>query len=216
MSSQGNHSTAREIELEHGFLRVPFEMLNKEFRSSQKSLEKDLSVLEKAVKEMMQKATKQNVSAQDQVNFLDKVVTKLRGVKRKLDETDVAESSQLDVCKQRMDHLREYPIITGAVSRRKSTSNITEDQYQTLNNWRRIRVNRVIVDFLLRFGHYQTALALSESEHIKHLVDVEVFTQTKQVIEGLKNRDGTEALKWCTENRSRLRKVNVGFIYNLE
>ncbi len=194
-------------------MKVPLELINKEFRSSQKSVEKDIAVLEKAVKEMIQKTTKQNVSGQDQCNFLDKVVTKLRGVKRKLEDTDVLETNLLNNCKERMDHLNEYPTVSGAISRRKTISNISDGQYQILTNWRRTGVNRVITDFLLRFGYYETALAFSESEKIKHLVNIEVFTQVKHVIEGLEKHDCTEALKWCAENRSKLRKISVCFKY---
>nr|CAG4708833.1 unnamed protein product [Naegleria fowleri] len=208
-SSGLKHSTLKELEMEFSLLRVPLEMANREFRSSQKSVEKDLGILEKAVREMIQKATKQNVSAQDQSIFLDKVVTKLRGVKRKLEETDVLETNYLNNCRERLDHLEQYPVITGAVSRRKSISNITEHEYQLLTGWRRTRVNRVVVDYLLRFGHYETALALSEREHIKHLVDIEVFSRVKHVIESLMKKECSEALKWCSENRSRLRKISV-------
>ena len=208
-NGSSKHSTIKELELEYGFLRVPFELFNKEFRSSQKSVEKDLSVLEKAVREMMQKATKQNVSPQDQSLFLDKVVTKLRGVKRKLEETDVSELNCLHTCKERLEHLDQYPIVTGSISRRKTISNITDHDYQSLSNWRKTRVNRVIVDYLLRFGKYETAMALSESQNIKNLIDIEVFIQMKSVIEGLTKRNCTEALKWCADNRSRLRKISV-------
>ncbi|KAL9645540.1 hypothetical protein ABK040_000604 [Willaertia magna] len=208
-------STKKEIELEKAFLKVPFEQLNKEFRSSQKSVEKDLSVIEKAVKEIAQKVTKQKVSLEDQCKYLDKVVNKLRGVKRKLEETDVSESVQLNICKLRIDHLSEYPIIQGAVSRRKSHANITEEEYVILKKWRKIRVNRVIVDYLLRFGYFQTAIELAEHENIKEFVDIQLFTQSKQVIEGLENKDCTEALKWCSDNKSRLKKINSSFEFNI-
>ncbi|EFC43535.1 predicted protein [Naegleria gruberi] len=215
MSSSLSHSTSKELESEHDLLQVPFEMLNFEFRSSQKSVEKDLSILEKAMKEMLQKASKQNLSIQDQTNFLDKVVTKLRGVKRKLEETNIEETQLLNTCKDRIDHLNEYPLIDGAISRRKSTSNIDDNQYRTLSNWRRVRVSRVLVDYLLRFGHYETALALADSEKIKHLVNTQVFIQIRGIIEGLKNNDCGPALKWCSENRSRLRKISSNIEFDL-
>ncbi len=71
-------------ELEYPFLKVPFERLNNTFRASQKLVEKDLSVIEKAVKEMNKKATKSKVSQDDACKYLDKVVSRLVGVKRKV------------------------------------------------------------------------------------------------------------------------------------
>ena len=84
MSTLLTPQTQSVRELEHPFLKVPFECLTKKFRSSQKSVEKDLSVLEKAVKEMNKKAQKSKVSQEDACKYIDKVATKLVGVKRKV------------------------------------------------------------------------------------------------------------------------------------
>jgi macrophage erythroblast attacher len=67
-------------DLEHPLLKVPYEQLNLSFRNSQKSVEKDLSVVQKAVKEL----GKKKVGSKEAGEYLGKVVNKLRGVKRKV------------------------------------------------------------------------------------------------------------------------------------
>lgn len=67
-------------DLEHPLLKVPLEQLNLTFRNSQKSVEKDLSVVQKAVKEL----GKKKVGSKEASEYLGKVVNKLLGVKRKV------------------------------------------------------------------------------------------------------------------------------------
>jgi hypothetical protein len=73
------HGSVRD--LEHPLIKVPYEQLNLTFRNSQKSVEKDLSVVQKAVKEL---GKKKNVGHKEAGEYLGKVVQKLRGVKRKV------------------------------------------------------------------------------------------------------------------------------------
>jgi hypothetical protein len=61
--------------LEAALLKVTFEQVNKEFRNTQKSIEKDLLILEKVVKD-----PKPSVS-------LEKIENKIKAMKRKLSES---------------------------------------------------------------------------------------------------------------------------------
>lgn len=42
------------------------------------------------------------------------------------------------------------------------------------------------------------------------MVDVSLFTQSEKVEEALRNHSCKECLQWCSENRSSLKKQNVG------
>lgn len=42
------------------------------------------------------------------------------------------------------------------------------------------------------------------------MVDVLLFTQSEKVEEALRNHSCKECLQWCSENRSSLKKQNVG------
>lgn len=45
--------------------------------------------------------------------------------------------------------------------------------------------------------------------HVQELVDVDIFLDARKVVEALRNRDCSEALMWCTENKSKLKKSKV-------
>lgn len=45
--------------------------------------------------------------------------------------------------------------------------------------------------------------------HMQELVDVDIFLDARKVVEALRNRDCSEALMWCTENKSKLKKSKV-------
>ena len=44
---------------------------------------------------------------------------------------------------------------------------------------------------------------------LQELVDIDIFLEARKVIEALRNKDCTEALAWCSENKSRLKKSKV-------
>ncbi len=189
-------------ELEYPFLKVPFEHLNNTFRASQKLVEKDLSVIEKAVKEMNKKATKSKVSQDDACKYLDKVVSRLVGVKRKvrvlfrsvcvfvrlcslcclnegnkrifltthkcihsficvrlqLEETDVEQEKQLNTCRARMEHLDPSNNSNSSHGSNSGSSGDVE--------WNKIRLNRILVDYMLRNQYYGSASELANVTQI--------------------------------------------------
>jgi macrophage erythroblast attacher len=77
--------------------------------------------------------------------------------------------------------------------------------------WSRTRLDRLLVDYLLRNGYKDSALALAKEKGIEDLVDVETFVQMSRIRESLLNRRVTEALTWCQENKKELRKMEVCF-----
>lgn len=44
---------------------------------------------------------------------------------------------------------------------------------------------------------------------LQDLVDTDIFLDAKKVIQSLRNKDCSEALAWCAENRSKLKKAKV-------
>ena len=40
-------------------------------------------------------------------------------------------------------------------------------------------------------------------------MDIDIFFEARKVIEALRNWDCTEALAWCAENKSKLKKSKV-------
>ena len=75
--------------------------------------------------------------------------------------------------------------------------------------WSRTRLDRLLVDYLLRYGYKESATALAKEKNIQDLVDVETFIQMSKIRENLRNGRVTEALVWCNENKKELRKLEV-------
>jgi macrophage erythroblast attacher len=65
---------------ELSFVKAPYEQLNKTFRASQKSVEKDFAIIEKVLKD----SSKKNLSQEDGIKLFDKISNKLKSLKRKV------------------------------------------------------------------------------------------------------------------------------------
>lgn len=75
--------------------------------------------------------------------------------------------------------------------------------------WSRTRLDRLLVDYLLRNGYKESAGALAREKGIEELVDVETFVQMNRVRESLLSGRVVEALAWCNENKKELRRMEV-------
>ncbi len=82
------------------------------------------------------------------------------------------------------------------------------------------QLDRLLVDYMLRNGMPQTATEMATSKGItveksiayyKDLVDIDVFRLCRSIEEGLLRGQTTECLAWCSENRSALKKMDVGY-----
>lgn len=81
--------------------------------------------------------------------------------------------------------------------------------------WEKTRLDRVLVDYMLRSGMYESAERLAMSEGLETYVDAAVFAGARSVIDGLRRRDCSEALRWCGENRKRLSKLHSTLEFQL-
>ncbi|KAF7132408.1 hypothetical protein RHSIM_Rhsim09G0155700 [Rhododendron simsii] len=172
---------AESLKLEHQFLRVPFENYKKTIRANHRVVEKEVSDVVSGVSDA---ADNGELSA---VEHLNSLVSRLQGLKRKLEEGSRTEHLQAQRCRARLDHLESADV-------------------DNLSEWSDMRLKRILVDYMLRMSYYDTALKLAESSNILDLVDIDVFNEAKKVIDALQNKEVAPALAWCTDNKSRLKK----------
>ncbi|KAF5203283.1 E3 ubiquitin-protein transferase maea [Thalictrum thalictroides] len=191
-SARINH-LAESLKLEHQFLRVPFEHFKKSMRSNHRIAEKEMSTVISSVSEA---ANRDNMSQEEAVNHLTSLVSRLQGLKRKLEEGSKSENLQAQRCRARLDHLDAA-------------------EAENLSEWNNTRLKRILVDYLLRLSYYDTAVKLAECSNIEDLVDIEVFHEAKKVIDALHNKEVAPALAWCAENKSRLKKSKSKFEFQL-
>lgn len=82
--------------------------------------------------------------------------------------------------------------------------------------WAQVRLERQIVDTLLRRGFVGSAESLAQSRNLDGLVDVEIqlFDELRSVETALSRGSAVEALAWCKDNGSTLKKAKVRFRAN--
>ncbi|KAH7537330.1 hypothetical protein FEM48_Zijuj03G0081100 [Ziziphus jujuba var. spinosa] len=184
---------AESLRLEHQFLRVPFEHYKKTIRANHRVVEKEMSSVMSGVSDA---ADRDDLSSDEAVNHLNSLVSRLQGLKRKLEEGSRVEHLQAQRCRARLDHLESADA-------------------ENLSEWNNMRLKRILVDYMLRMSYYDTAVKLAESSNIQDLVDIDVFQEAKKVIDALQNKEVAPALAWCADNKSRLKKSRVKLIFNV-
>ncbi|XP_027864438.1 E3 ubiquitin-protein transferase MAEA isoform X2 [Xiphophorus couchianus] len=177
---------------------VPYETLNKRFRAAQKNIDRETSHVTMVVAEL-EKTLSSFPVVDSVVSLLDGVVEKLSALKRKAAESIQAEDESAKLCKRRIEHLKEH----------------SSDQPGSVNLWKKKRMDRMMVEHLLRCGYYNTAVKLARQSGIEDLVNIEMFLTAKEVEESLERQETATCLAWCHDNKSRLRKMKSCLEFSL-
>lgn len=77
------------------------------------------------------------------------------------------------------------------------------------------RLNRIIVDYLLRENYFKSAKIYIDETGLKDFVDLEVFEETSKIMSKLKQRDCQEALNWCNTHKTKLQKSSSQLEFRL-
>jgi len=99
------------------------------------------------------------------------------------------EIEKLGQCQSRVDYLKEQ------VSARRNII------------WKKNRLDRMMIDYFLRSGYYETAIQYAESSCVKEVVDIELFMVAKDVEGNLRMKNSAPALQWCHANKTKLKKL---------
>lgn len=177
-------------------LRLPNELLRKNFRAAHFVIEKDTSTLKTLLRDSATAAISGRASQQDVLKNLDAMISRMRGVKRKLGAYADEESRLHTQTAARIQHLDEL----------YTMHSIEDVKYE---GWSRKRLDRLLADYLLRHGYNNSAKELASEKNMENLMDVDTFVGMSRIREALLNGSVTEALAWCTENKKELRKMEV-------
>lgn len=181
---------------DQSLLRLPYELLHKNFRAAHFTVEKEGTFIKKALKDSANASLKGGASPDDVLKDLDSMIARMRGVKRKLSACADEEQRLYRQVDARVKHL-------GELSQMHAFEDVKYEQ------WSRKRLDRLLVDYLMRQGYGDSAKALAEEKDIQDLVDINTFEQMNRVRQSLLNKSVKEALDWCTENKKELRKMDV-------
>ncbi|XP_070541046.1 E3 ubiquitin-protein transferase MAEA-like [Ptychodera flava] len=185
--------------LEHSTLKVPYEILNKKFRNAQKNIDREVSHVIHVTNEIEKCLENKPVTVGAVASLLDSVVDKLSVLKRKAEESISQEEESVKVCKRRVEHLKDHD----------------NPNPSAVAQWKKKRLDRMLVEYFLRAGYYDTALKLATHTDIKDLTNIELFMVSKEVEESLLRRETSSCLAWCHDNKSKLRKIKSCLEFNL-
>lgn len=191
--------------LEEPLLRVPHEMLRKNLKAVHKHMTQESAMVEQTLSKLQQST--QHVAAEygekqqeEARESLDRLISRVRGLKRKIATLKDEQNETLTTTKARVEHLNVI------FENEKEVD--PEKQKETEKKWLKIRLERLLTDYFLRQGFSETAKSFAQNRGITSLVDVTILDQCISVETSLRQRHSTaECLAWCSENRSFLRKT---------
>jgi macrophage erythroblast attacher len=134
---------------------------------------------------------KETTSPAEIVDSLTSIVDKLRTLKRKSADLQNEEKEYLSLIKKRVEYFKEY----------SSSRNV--------KLFRKQRLDRMLVDYFLRSGYYNTAQFLANKSQIQDMTNIDIYLLEKEISDSLHNKDTTKCLAWCNDNKSKLKKINV-------
>ncbi|KPM46025.1 Protein FYV10 [Neonectria ditissima] len=182
--------------LDQPLLRLPSELLRKNFRSAHFTIEKDTSALKTLLKDSATAAVSGRASQQDVLRSLDSMLARMRGVKRKLATCAEDEARLHAHAAARIAHLDELYTMTS----------VDDVKYEA---WSRKRLDRLLADYLLRHGYNESAKKLASQRGMENLVDMDTFVAMNRIRDSLTKGSVAEALSWCTDNKKELRKMEA-------
>ncbi|KAH6850010.1 CTLH/CRA C-terminal to lish motif domain-containing protein [Chaetomium sp. MPI-CAGE-AT-0009] len=187
--------------LDQSCLRLPYELLRKNFRSVHYPFEWDSTSVKNVVKETANGLISGKATPQDAVKSLDQMLVKMRGLKRKVTAAAEEEDRLYRQMDARVAHMRELADL----------NTVDDVRYEA---WSRQRLDRLLVDYMLRHGYDSSAMALADERKMRDLVDIDTFVAMSKIRKSLEGGSVQEALTWCNENKKELRKMqsNLEFL----
>ena len=112
---------------------------------------------------------------------------------RQSEESISDELQSADLCKRRLRHLMEY----GA------------DSPGVVSQWKRKRLDRLLVDHFVRCGFYELAVNLARQSQIDQLTNIDIFLVAKEVRQP--DSDGAEIglIVRCAACRTGMRRILI-------
>ncbi|KAL3481866.1 CTLH/CRA C-terminal to lish motif domain-containing protein [Aspergillus californicus] len=187
------------ILLDQPLLRLPHELARRNLKSVQRVYERERDYVIPALRDAA-KASISNEQTPDQtLAQLDAMICRMQGMKRKMEALHQEEKKVHNESRKRIQHLDQLYQIPS----------LTDVKY---DNWSRVRLDRLVIDHMLRSGYTESAQQLAREKDIENLVDLNVFVQCQRIAESLRQGETKDALQWCNENKAALKKSQ----YNLE
>ncbi|EPZ35350.1 CTLH/CRAto LisH motif domain-containing protein [Rozella allomycis CSF55] len=178
---------------------IPYEQYKKQYRQLQKVTERDLQTFS---------------------NQLKDIPGLIRSGKRKPEDIKKSVTQYMKSMKKKVDDIYdENQNTTSSLTKRIKLMNCFENIKQMedpdFNVWTSTLLERLIVDYLLRNDLNQTANHIYNSLPIKDFLDLDFYASSKRIALSLKNKNCSDALVWCSENKTYLKKTKSDIEFQL-
>ncbi|CAK4030586.1 negative regulation of gluconeogenesis [Lecanosticta acicola] len=178
-----------QLLLDQPLLRLPHELLRKNLKTAQRHIEQANKNITKDVHSAVSQKPDQALES------LDATLQKAQNLKRKLEALHAEEQNLHRQQRLRIEHLQQLHEIPS----------LADVKYET---WSHTRLDRLLVDYLLRQGYTESARELAAEKDIRDLVDVDVFEDCGRIEKSLLAGRVQECLSWCNDNKQPLKKIN--------
>ncbi|OJJ55311.1 hypothetical protein ASPSYDRAFT_61008 [Aspergillus sydowii CBS 593.65] len=185
--------------LDQPLLRLPHELARRNLKSIQRVVEREKEYVLPSLKDAAKAAMSNDQTHDQTLATLDAMISRMQSLKRKTENLHQEEKKVHLQSRKRIQHLDQLYHIP-------SLTDVKYDQ------WSRVRLDRLVIDHMLRSGYTESAQQLAREKDIEELVDLNVFVQCQRIAESLRHRETKDALQWCNENKAALKKSQ----YNLE
>ena len=165
--------------LEHPTLKVPYEILNKRFRIAQKHLDREVNHVTVSLGELDKLIGENSQLDREEVNQkLDLLKSQLVEMKNKGGDILGNVSDVANTIKNRSTHLKggclEVKYSSNKTFNAKYFPNLKDSDDVDKKIWNKTRLDRMLVEYLLRQGYYETALELADNAGVGDLTNTEV------------------------------------------
>ncbi|WFC96796.1 GID complex subunit containing RING finger motif [Malassezia brasiliensis] len=198
VSMSGMSSIEDMLIIEQPLLRVPVDEMRMQLKTQQRLWERDYAYCTGVLQAHADGAHAEQVP--HDTERVQDALQRLRTLRDRLAELQRRAQHLLQDTQARAEYL-------GAVYSLDLASHAFEE-------WCLVRLNRMVIDYMLRRGAFASAEALAAQQRLAPLVDLPVFAQIRKVEVSLVPDDGAgdapscaTALAWCSENKVALRKA---------
>ncbi|VDD86692.1 unnamed protein product [Enterobius vermicularis] len=202
--------------LEYSALKVPYELLNKKFRIAQKAIDRHNYRIKEAGSHLLSKFED---SKESKVVAVKKVAADAKAVLERLEALQQCLPQSID---------DEFAMAKLLESRLHYLKGANSGDKWAVAAWRQQRVDRLIIDYLLRSGYFETAQKLAEHSDVQDMCNKTIFEIARQltlkILEGyliikkalqvedsLSRHETDRCMEWIMDNKSKLRRLKSNF-----
>ncbi|KAJ1895171.1 GID complex subunit containing RING finger motif [Kickxella alabastrina] len=189
------------LAIEEPFMKVPLEQLKRAVRQTQKQAERETAAVSSELSNVLK--NQHRLTPGELQQTLDGLISRLQTLRQALEESKLEEAQLIQRSKQRAADLHKL----------RGFESTAQPEFQ---QWCRTRLDRVLIDYMLRNANVKTAQRLVDKGGLGHFAESSLFALVMEIEGELKEQHSCRAaLQWCAENRSALRKIQNSLEFEL-